>query len=74
MMESLFRLTELESNIPLNLNVLIKGRMPKVVGLAEALREWLDHLPRRADPPLATSARARSSIGWKSSAATWSPI
>ncbi len=44
MMESLFRLTELESKIPLNLNVLLKGRVPKVVGLAEALREWLDHL------------------------------
>ena len=44
MMESLFRLTELENKIPLNLNVLIKGRIPKVVGLAECLREWLDHL------------------------------
>ncbi len=44
MMESLFRLTELESRIPLNLNVLVKGRVPKVLGLAEALREWLDHL------------------------------
>ncbi|UFZ06161.1 DNA topoisomerase IV subunit A [Bradyrhizobium ontarionense] len=44
MMESLFRLTDLESKIPLNLNVLIKGRIPKVVGLAECLREWLDHL------------------------------
>jgi len=44
MMESLFRLTELESRIPLNLNVLMKGRIPKVVGLAECLREWLDHL------------------------------
>jgi topoisomerase IV subunit A len=44
MMESLFRLTELENKIPLNLNVLIKGRVPKVVGLAECLREWLDHL------------------------------
>jgi topoisomerase IV subunit A len=44
LMESLFRLTELESRIPLNLNVLIKGRVPKVVGLAECLREWLDHL------------------------------
>ncbi len=43
-MESLFRLTELESRIPLNLNVLVKGRIPKVVGLAECLREWLDHL------------------------------
>jgi len=44
MMESLFRLTDLESRISLNLNVLVKGRVPKVVGLAEALREWLDHL------------------------------
>src|ERR671937_458422 len=44
MMESLFKLTELESKISLNLNVLIKGKIPKVVGLAECLREWLDHL------------------------------
>src|SRR6201986_2775501 len=44
MMESVFRLTELESRIPLNLNVLLKGKVPKVVGLAECLREWLDHL------------------------------
>src|SRR3981081_2308628 len=44
LMESLFRLTELESRISLNLNVLVKGRIPKVLGLAEGLREWLDHL------------------------------
>jgi topoisomerase IV subunit A len=43
LMESLFKLTELESRIPLNMNVLVKGRVPAVVGLAEALREWLDH-------------------------------
>ena len=44
MMESLFRLTELESRIQLNMNVLVKGgRIPMVLGLAEALREWLDH-------------------------------
>src|SRR3982074_2265152 len=43
LMESLFRLTELESRIPLNLNVLVKGRVPKVLGLAECLREWRDH-------------------------------
>src|SRR5258708_32891985 len=41
MMESLFRLTELESRIPLNLNVLVKGRGPKVLGRAECLRECL---------------------------------
>jgi topoisomerase-4 subunit A len=44
LMESLFKLTELESRIPLNMNVLVNGRVPKVLGLAEALREWLRHL------------------------------
>jgi topoisomerase-4 subunit A len=43
LMESLFKLTELESRIPLNMNVLVKGKVPKVLGLAEVLREWLDH-------------------------------
>src|SRR5678815_710071 len=43
MMESLFKLTELEGRISLNMNVLVKGKVPKVIGLAEALREWLDH-------------------------------
>jgi topoisomerase IV subunit A len=57
LMESLFKLTELESRIPLNMNVLVKGRIPQVVGLADALREWLDHrrevLVRRARHRLA---------------------
>src|ERR1700734_3105533 len=43
LMESLFKLTELESRVPLNMNVLVRGRIPKVVGLAEALTEWLAH-------------------------------
>jgi topoisomerase-4 subunit A len=43
LMESLFKLTELENRIPLNMNVLVKGRIPKVLGLAEVLLEWLDH-------------------------------
>jgi topoisomerase-4 subunit A len=43
MMESLFKQTELESRVPLNMNVLIRGRIPKVIGLAEALTEWLTH-------------------------------
>ena len=43
LMASLFRLTELENRIPLNMNVLSKGRVPKVMGLADVLREWLDH-------------------------------
>src|SRR5438874_10925664 len=53
LMESLFKVTELETRIPLNMNVLVKGRIPKVVGLAEALTEWLAHrrevLVRRAN-------------------------
>ena len=57
LMESLFKLTELESRIPLNMNVLVKGRVPQVLGLAEALREWLDHrrevLLRRSNHRLA---------------------
>jgi topoisomerase-4 subunit A len=43
LMESLFRLTELESRISMNMNVLTGGVVPKVLGLNEALREWLDH-------------------------------
>src|SRR4029077_4967396 len=44
LMESLFRLTELESRISLNLNVLVKGGIPKVLDLAECVRECLDNL------------------------------
>ena len=43
MMESLFKLTELESRISLNLNVLIDGVTPRVVSLTEALRAWINH-------------------------------
>src|ERR671911_912755 len=43
LMESLFRLTELESRIPMNVNVLSGGKVPKVLGLAECLKEWLSH-------------------------------
>ena len=43
MMESLFRTTEFEGRVPLNVNVLAGGKVPKVLGLVECLREWLDH-------------------------------
>ncbi|MBS7703821.1 DNA topoisomerase IV subunit A [Chelatococcus asaccharovorans] len=43
LMESLFRLTELDARVSLNMNVLTSGQVPKVLGLAEVLREWLDH-------------------------------
>ncbi|MBX3514988.1 MAG: DNA topoisomerase IV subunit A [Xanthobacteraceae bacterium] len=43
MMEQLFKLTELESRFPLNMNVLMGGLTPRVVNLQEVIREWLDH-------------------------------
>ena len=43
LMESMFRLTELETRFPLNMNVLSRGQVPNVIGLRQALREWLDH-------------------------------
>lgn len=43
LMESLFKLTDLENRQPLNMNVLSGGIVPKVMNLREVLREWLDH-------------------------------
>ena len=43
LMEQLFKLSDLESRISLNMNVLSKGVVPKVMSLGEVLREWLDH-------------------------------
>jgi topoisomerase-4 subunit A len=43
LMESLFRLTELESRISLNMNVLSMGKVPKVMSLKDVLTEWLAH-------------------------------
>jgi topoisomerase-4 subunit A len=43
LMESLFKLTELETRLPLNTNVLTRGQVPNVLSLRQVLREWLDH-------------------------------
>ncbi len=43
LMESLFRLSELEVRFGLNMNVLSKGQVPNVLSLREVLKEWLDH-------------------------------
>jgi topoisomerase-4 subunit A len=43
LMESLFKLTELESRFSLNMNVLSRGRVPNVLSLKDVLKEWLDH-------------------------------
>jgi topoisomerase IV subunit A len=52
LMDSLFRLTDLENRFPLNLNVLDATRTPRVLGLKPVLIEWLKHqidvLVRRA--------------------------
>jgi topoisomerase IV subunit A len=41
LMDSLFRLTDLETRVPLNLNVLDAERTPRVMGLKQVLTEWL---------------------------------
>ena len=43
LMESLFKLTDLETRFPLNMNVLDKNRRPGVMGLREVLAAYLDH-------------------------------
>ena len=43
LMESLFRLTELEVRFGLNMNVLSGGQIPNVLSLRDVLRQWLEH-------------------------------
>ncbi|MBS0244420.1 MAG: DNA topoisomerase IV subunit A, partial [Proteobacteria bacterium] len=43
LMESLFRLTELEIKFGLNMNVLTAGQIPAVLGLRDVMRMWLEH-------------------------------
>ena len=43
LMEFLFQSSELETRFSLNMNVLIDGRVPRVCGLKEVLRAFLDH-------------------------------
>ncbi|HVH82332.1 MAG TPA: DNA topoisomerase IV subunit A, partial [Stellaceae bacterium] len=61
LMEQLFRLTELEVKVPLNLNVLDPQGVPRVMTLKEVLQEFLDHrrtvLQRRSRHRLAAVAR-----------------
>jgi topoisomerase-4 subunit A len=61
LMETLFRATALESRFPLNMNVLTADRTPRVLGLREVIRQWLDHrhevLQRRSRYRLAAIER-----------------
>jgi len=43
LMESLFKLTELEVRFSLNMNVLSAGQVPNVLSLKEVLQQWLEH-------------------------------
>jgi len=67
LMESMFKLTELESRISLNMNVLSQGKVPKVMSLREVLREWLEHrrevLIRRSKHRLAQIDRRLEILG-----------
>ncbi len=67
LMESLFKLSELESRIPLNMNVLSMGRVPRVMALNEVLSEWLAHrrevLQRRSRHRLAAIERRLEILG-----------
>jgi len=60
LMDGLFRLTDLETRVPLNLNVLDKDRTPRVLSLRGALGAWVDHqfevLRRRSEHRLARIA------------------
>jgi topoisomerase-4 subunit A len=60
MMDGLFRLTDLETRVSLNLNVLDKDRTPRVMSLREALAAWVEHqfvvLRRRTEHQLAKIA------------------
>ncbi|MEP3279726.1 MAG: DNA topoisomerase IV subunit A [Stappiaceae bacterium] len=43
LMESMFKLTDLETRFSLNMNVLSNGQVPNVLGLKQVLKEWLQH-------------------------------
>ncbi|MBK8458207.1 MAG: DNA topoisomerase IV subunit A [Phyllobacteriaceae bacterium] len=67
LMESLYKLTELESRIPLNMNVLSRGKVPNVLSLKGVLAEWLEHrrdvLIRRSKHRLAEIERRLEILG-----------
>jgi topoisomerase IV subunit A len=43
LMESLFKMTELEVRFGLNMNVLSAGQIPNVLSLKDVLQQWLEH-------------------------------
>ncbi|MEO1720804.1 MAG: DNA topoisomerase IV subunit A [Pseudomonadota bacterium] len=67
LMETLFRQSDLELRVSLNMNVLIDGRTPRVCSLPEVMRAWLDHrrdvLQRRSRHRLAKIATRLEVLG-----------
>ncbi|MCD1633015.1 DNA topoisomerase IV subunit A [Martelella mediterranea] len=67
LMESLFKLTDLEQRFSMNMNVLSQGKVPKVMGLVDVLKEWLGHrrevLQRRSRHRLAAIDRRLEILG-----------
>lgn len=43
LMESLFKISELENRVSLNMNVLDATRTPRVMNLRDVIQSWLDH-------------------------------
>jgi topoisomerase-4 subunit A len=67
LMESLFKLSELETRFPLNMNVLTNGKVPNVLSLRDVLKQWLEHrkdvLIRRSRHRLAEIERRLEILG-----------
>ncbi len=67
LMESLFKLSELETRFPLNMNVLTNGKVPNVLSLKDVLQQWLEHrkdvLIRRSRHRLAEIERRLEILG-----------
>ncbi len=67
LMDGLFRLSDLEIRVPLNLNVLDARRTPRVMSLHEALSAWVEHqfvvLRRRTEHRLTKIADRLELVG-----------
>lgn len=62
LMEQLFKLSDLEQRIPLNMNVLDRGVVPRVMSLKEAIVAWLEH---RKDVLVRRTNNRLADIAWR---------
>ena len=65
LMEQLFRQTDLESRIPLNMNVLDHGLVPRVMSLKRGAAGLRRSSPRSAGAPHHATGWRRSPRGWR---------